>query len=74
MEGAVMIGIVLVLLGCLLFAGCSSESVILRHPQTGATVTCGPYSHYGIFGGDYVRSMPQCITDYQRKGFERITN
>ena len=46
-----MIAIVLVLfLGCLLFAGCSSESVILRHPQTGATVTCGPYSHYGYFG------------------------
>jgi hypothetical protein len=74
-EGSVMIGIVLVLfLGCSLFAGCSSETVILRHPQTGATVTCGPYSNYGFFGGDYWRSMPQCITDYQRQGFERMPN
>jgi hypothetical protein len=75
MESSVMIGIVLVLfLGCSLFAGCSSETVILRHSQTGATVTCGPYSHYGYFGGDYKRSMPQCITEYQRQGFERIPN
>jgi hypothetical protein len=68
-----MIGIVFVLfLGCLLFAGCSSEAVMLRHSQTGATVTCGPYRSFGPFGDDYVRSMSQCITGYHRQGFEQI--
>jgi hypothetical protein len=68
-----MIGIVLVLLlSCLLFAGCASEAVMLKHPQTGATVTCGPYRSFAGFGDDYVRSMSQCISDYHRQGFERI--
>jgi hypothetical protein len=64
-----MIGIVFVLsLGCLLFAGCS-ETVILRHSKTGATVTCGPYFYFG-----YRTAMAQCVTNYQRQGFERIPN
>ena len=62
-----MIAIVLDLfLGCLLFAGCS-ETVTLRHPKTGTTVTCGPYFYFG-----YRAPMAQCVTDYQRQGFERI--
>jgi hypothetical protein len=67
-----MIRIVLALLSCLLSAGCSSETAMLRHPQTGATVTCGPYYRVWLVGGDYVRSMSKCISDYQRQGFERI--
>ena len=58
----------MLVVGCLLFAGCS-EAVVFRHPQTGATVTCGPYSY---FGGRDVYYMSQCIQDYQRQGFERI--
>jgi hypothetical protein len=68
-----MIGIGLgLLLGFVLFAGCSSETVMLRHSQTGATVTCGPYRSFGPFGDDYVRSMSQCISSYHRQGFERV--
>lgn len=59
--------IFILVLSCSFFVGCS-EAVILRHPQTGATVKCGPYSY---FVGRDVYYMSQCIQDYQRQGYER---
>ena len=55
----------------MLMAGCTS-AVILRHPQTGQTTKCGPYSTGGPIGWQAAQREAQCISDYQRQGYERV--
>jgi hypothetical protein len=55
-------------------AGCQTiEAVNLKHPTTGETVKCGPYSYAGaISQANYMNYQRGCIEDYQRQGFQRI--
>lgn len=64
----------LILVGMLtLLPGCMSDSVLLRHSQTGKTVKCGPYWMAG--GADKATAVQRergCIQDYQRQGYDRV--
>ena len=64
----------LMLIGMLtLLAGCQTDPVHLRHPQTGKRVQCGPYPAYSF--QHQMASANQergCIEDYQRQGYERV--
>ena len=51
--------------------GCTT-TVVLRHPETGQTVKCGPYRTTGISAMAGVEREARCIDDYQRQGFERV--
>jgi hypothetical protein len=57
--------IILLAILCLV-AGCGSDPVRLRHPQTGETVQCWPYHPV------YEATERGCIEDYQRQGYERV--
>ena len=61
--------LVVVALVALLLAGCTA-SVMLRHDD-GRRVKCGPYNAYGIHSISAAQRESQCISDYQRQGFER---
>ena len=52
-------------------AGCQSDSVRLRHPQTGEIAQCGPYGSYSSQTAEKERE--RCIRDYQQKGYQRVT-
>ena len=54
-----------------LLAACTS-TVTLRHPQTGATVECGPYYSAGLYYGRATERERTCVYDYQRQGYERV--
>jgi len=65
----------LLLIGLLAFvAGCQTDPVFLRHPQTGKTVQCGPYSHntdpLSVEAATVKES--NCIAKYERQGYERV--
>ena len=54
-------------------AGCATEAVYLRHPETGQTVKCGPYSYVGNPGKSLAIEQERgCINDYQRQGYQRV--
>lgn len=52
----------------LVLPGCTS-AVTLRHPQTGATVKCGPFA---FIQSTAAEREARCIQDYQRQGYERV--
>lgn len=55
-------------------AGCgATDPVFLRHSETAQTVKCGPYATRGI-GRAFAAAQheAQCISDYQRQGYERV--
>ena len=56
-----------------LLAGCTTDPVFLRHPQTGKNVQCGPY-YYISDAVPYTVAVRKkgCIEDYQRQGYERV--
>ncbi len=65
------------ILPVLLLAGCSvtSERVVLQN-SAGDTKVCGPYevwdfSYTETSSSIADRRLRQCITDYQRQGYER---
>jgi hypothetical protein len=56
-----------------LLAGCSTDPVLLRHPQTGKTAQCGPYSATKSSAKIAAVELERgCIADYQRQGYERV--
>lgn len=60
-------------LAALALAGCAStETVMLRNP-VGQTVQCGPYqgSSGAISRLVIQQQLRDCVTDYQRQGYER---
>ena len=63
------LGLVLLLIGCSL-----TTPVYLAHPQTGATVQCGPYSAAGV-GRALAASQheTQCIQDWKEQGYVRVS-
>ena len=66
----------LILIGILtLVAGCETDPVFLRHPQTGKKVQCGgPYPSEGDAASAQAATIRErdCIEDYQRQGYERV--
>ena len=54
-------------------AGCMSiDAVVLKHPETGETVQCGPHS--GLTGSNFAATaliQRGCIQDYKEQGFQR---
>lgn len=54
----------------LVLAGCGTEPVYLRN-MAGAMVQCGPYDNRAIQSIASADRERQCITDYQRQGYER---
>jgi hypothetical protein len=56
-------------LGLALLTGCSSDTVRLRHPQTGKTAQCGP--NRGMSPETAAEQRERCIEHYQRQGYER---
>lgn len=57
---------------CLLAAGCSATMpVYLKHIETGQIVQCGPFPNLGMRATAAAFHENQCITDYQRQGYER---
>lgn len=61
---------VLLLAGCLALTGCT-EAIYMRN-MAGMIATCGPYRSTGISSLSTPDRERQCITDYQRQGYERI--
>lgn len=55
---------------CVALAGCT-EAVYMRN-MAGMVATCGPYRSTGISSLSTPDRERQCITDYQRQGYERI--
>ena len=53
----------------ILVGGCTSETVYVRHLETGAVVQCGPYT-----GGPANRtaSLRYCVGAYQQQGYVRV--
>lgn len=57
----------------LLLAGCSTDPVLLRHPQTGQMEECGPYPTITQSQAAAAVELERgCITDYERQGYERV--
>ena len=59
-----------------LLAGCVKDAVILVHPQTGREEQCGPYYFTGMSSGIFSKAAADereadCISDYQKQGYER---
>ena len=52
-----------------------TESILLRHPGTGAVVTCGPYPYalYASMAAGYRVERQQCVAQYQWQGYVRLT-
>ncbi len=65
----------LLLLGIAGFGGCASRSVILIHPQSGATVKCGA-AGFGIMAGSAEGMVEECLQSYESRGYvveEKLT-
>ena len=58
------------------FPECPSytESIVLRHPDTGVTVACGPYPYalYSSMAAGYRAERQQCVARYQQQGYVRL--
>jgi hypothetical protein len=53
-------------------SGCG-DSVTLRN-QAGMTVTCGPYYRDSIGSNSMALREAQCVSDYQKQGYQRVPN
>jgi hypothetical protein len=51
-------------------AGCQSDSVRLRDPQTGQIAQCGPYGTYS--SQTAAKERERCVNDYQAQGYQRV--
>ena len=62
----------LLLLAMLALLTACTSAVTLRQPRTGAIATCGPYYTVGLYAFAANERERQCISDYQRLGYERV--
>lgn len=54
-------------------AGCSTaDTVMMQNPQTHEFAPC-PEGYRGFIDGKGYRRQEDCISDYERKGFQRST-
>ena len=51
-----------------------TEPILLRHPNTGAMVACGPYPYalYSSMAAGYRAERQQCVAHYQWQGYVRL--
>lgn len=62
----------IIVLLALALVGCTS-AVKMQKASTGETAQCGPYGFGLAFGGAQLAAREsQCISDYQRQGYERM--
>ena len=54
-----------------LLGACSTQPITLRNSR-GETVKCGPYSNLPVRAAASAFRESQCISDYQRQGYERM--
>lgn len=53
-------------------AGCTTESIYMKNPQTGAVVKCGT-PHANTLAEPAVQAREaQCIQDYKEQGYVRV--
>jgi hypothetical protein len=64
---APLLAMAVVLMGC-------TEPVTMRNKATGEVATCGPYKNGIVTGAWAAQREAQCISDYQRQGYERAPN
>lgn len=65
------------LISCLLLAGCTTPATILKNPNTGQVVRCGGSATGSLVGGmigyEIQKDNDQrCVGDYASEGFERV--
>ena len=63
----------LLLLCWLSLSSCSSRSITMVHPQSGATVKCGA-SGTGFMAAEAGRIVEKCIKSYERRGYMAVEN
>ena len=59
----------------LVLAGCSTTPILMRNARTGQTTQCDPYTNmHPLFPAmsPHWKAERECISDYQRQGFERV--
>jgi hypothetical protein len=71
-EGKMRVGITLLAM-VVIISGCT-EAVTMQNKATGETATCGPYKNGIITGAWAAQREAQCISDYQRQGYDRVPN
>jgi hypothetical protein len=51
-----------------------TETILLRHPDTGVMVACGPYPYalYASMAAGYRAERQQCVARYQWQGYARL--
>ena len=55
-------------------AACAhTERVELKNQQTGETIACGPYPAPPLRASANVMQLNQCIQDFEKQGFVRVT-
>ena len=59
------------LLWMLALTGCSSQSVMLVHPQSGATVRCSA-TGTGVMAGAAGGIVEECLKKYERQGYVAV--
>ncbi len=80
----------LILIVVVMLGGCSTTPVILKHPTTGETAQCGPYSKVfprflqqfsgvpkisvGLRANASAQREIACVNDYQAQGYQRVKN
>jgi hypothetical protein len=60
--------------GCLLFVASCAPDISLRHPGSGNIATCEGGYPTGLAGIVRKDLQMRCLDDYQRQGYERITD
>jgi len=52
-------------------ASCTSQSVMLVHPQSGATIKCGA-AGAGVVAGAAAAMVEECSKNYERQGYVAV--
>lgn len=56
-----------------IFAGCATEQILLRHPQTSEIAKCGPFSAPTVADRvEGIKRTRECVEEYERQGYRRI--
>ncbi len=66
---------VVIILTLVALAGCATSELVYLQNASGLKVQCGPYTDYGnVSRANMVahKKLRDCISDYQRQGYERI--
>jgi len=54
-------------------AGCATEQILLRHPQTSEIAKCGPFSAPTVSDRvEGIKRTRECVEEYERQGYRRI--